>query len=88
MLAAVPREGQETGRTSILPPGTDQSRKMGGVEEARFKLMVVTFLGEKEVARFSTLEMAEQRASELNEHAERNPRGYVQYVVRPLEGRL
>ena len=60
---------------------------MGSMEEARFKLMVVTFFGEKEVARFSTLEVAEQRASELNEHAERNPRGYVRYIVRPLEGR-
>ena len=49
--------------------------------------MVVTFFGEKELARFSTLEAAEARASELNEHAERNPRGYVQYVVRPVEGR-
>ena len=57
------------------------------MEEARFKLVAVTFLGEKEIARFSTLEVAEQRASELNEHAERNPRGYVQYVVRPAEGR-
>ena len=49
--------------------------------------MVVTFFGEKDLARFSTLEEAEARASELNEHAERNPRGYVQYVVRPVEGR-
>ena len=57
------------------------------MDEARFKLMVVTFFGEKELARFSTLEAAEARASELNEHAERNPRGYVQYVVRPVEGR-
>lgn len=59
---------------------------MGGVEEKSYKLLAVTFLGEKEVARFSTLEVAEQRASELNEHAERNPRGYVRYVVRPAEG--
>ncbi|QIN79855.1 hypothetical protein GBA65_16435 [Rubrobacter marinus] len=57
------------------------------MEEARFKLVAVTFFGQKEVARFSTLETAEQRASEMNEHAERNPRGYAQYVVRPLESR-
>ncbi len=57
------------------------------MEEARYKLMAVTFLGEKEVAHFSVLEVAEQRASELNETAERNPRGYVRYVVRPVEGR-
>ena len=60
---------------------------MSGVEEARFKLMVVTFFGEKELARFSTLEVAELRASELNEHAQRNPRGYAQYIVRPVKGR-
>ena len=58
------------------------------MEEARYKLMAVTFLGEKEIARFPVLEVAEQRASELNETAERNPRGYVQYVVRPVDGRL
>lgn len=57
------------------------------MEEARFKLMVVTFFGEKEVARFSTLEVAEQRALEANAHAERNPRGYTHYVVRPVEAR-
>lgn len=60
---------------------------MAGMEETRFKLMVVTFFGEKEVARFSTLEVAEVRASELNDHADRNPRGYAQYVVRPVEER-
>ena len=57
------------------------------MEEARYKLMAVTFFGESEIARFSVLEVAEQRASELNETAERNPRGYVQYVVRPVDGR-
>ena len=60
---------------------------MGGVEEPRFGLMAVTFFGEKEVARYPTLEQAEQRAKELNEHAERNPRGYVRYVVRRKERR-
>ena len=53
--------------------------------EDRYKLVAVTFFGESEIARFSVLEAAEQRASELNETAERNPRGYVQYVVRPVE---
>jgi hypothetical protein len=60
---------------------------MDGVKEARFKLMAVTFFGEKEIARFSNLEVAEVRASELNEHAERNPRGYARFVVRPVEER-
>lgn len=43
------------------------------------------FFGEQEVARYPTLEQAEWRAKTLNEWSERNPRGYVQYVVRPVE---
>jgi hypothetical protein len=39
------------------------------------------------VARFPTREQAEWRAKELNEHSERNPRGYVQYLVQPVEER-
>ena len=62
------------------------SPRIDGVEESSFKLMAVTFFGEKEIARYPTLEQAEQRAKEMNEHAEKNPRGYVQYVVRPVEG--
>lgn len=58
---------------------------MRRMEEACFKLVAVTFFGEKEVARCSTLEEAEQRAVEMNEHAERNPRGYVHYIVRRTE---
>ena len=50
-------------------------------------MVAVTFFGEKEVARYPTLEGAEQRAKESNEHAERNPRGYVRYVVRRAEER-
>ncbi len=43
------------------------------------------FFGKREVGRFPTLEQAERRAREMNEWAERNPRGYVQYLVRPVE---
>ncbi len=64
---------------------TGRSPRIGSVE-ARFKLMAITFFGEKEISRHSTLEEAEQRAEEMNEHAERNPRGYVQYVVRRSGG--
>ena len=39
----------------------------------------------QEVGRFPTREQAEWRAKKLNEWAERNPRGYVQYLVRPVE---
>lgn len=57
------------------------------MEESRFKIVAVTFFGEKEISRYPTLEQAEQRAAEMNEHAERNPRGYVEYMVRATEGR-
>jgi hypothetical protein len=45
------------------------------------------FFGKKEVARFATREQAEWRAQELNEWAQRNPRGYIQYLVQPIEER-
>jgi hypothetical protein len=61
--------------------GQDWSR----VEEERFEVVAVTLFGKIVVARFATLEQAEWQASELNEAAERNPRGYVQYLVRPAE---
>lgn len=48
-----------------------------------FSVVAVIFFREREVARFPTREQAEWRARELNEWAERNPRGYVQYFVRP-----
>jgi hypothetical protein len=38
-----------------------------------------------EVARYPTREQAEWRAKELNEQLERNPRGYIQYLVRPVK---
>lgn len=60
---------------------------MSGMEEPRFKLMVVTIFGEKELARYPTLEQAEWRAKQLAAEAERSPRGYVQYVVKPVQAR-
>jgi hypothetical protein len=36
----------------------------------------------QKVARYPTREQAEWRAKELNEQSERNPRGYIQYLVR------
>jgi hypothetical protein len=38
------------------------------------------------VARYATLEQAEWRARDLSQEAERNPRGYVQYLARPARG--
>ena len=52
--------------------------------EAGYKVVAVMFFGKREVARFPTREQAEWRARELNEQAERHPRGYVQYLVRPV----
>jgi hypothetical protein len=39
----------------------------------------------QKVARYPTGEQAEWKARELNDWSERNPRGYVQYLVRPVE---
>lgn len=55
--------------------------------EAAYKVVVMTAFGSKEVARYETLEQAEHRVAELNEHAERNPRGYARYSVRNGGGR-
>ena len=55
------------------------------MEDAGYRVVAVMFFGEREVGRFLTLEQAEWRAREMNEWAERNPRGYIQYLVRPVE---
>ena len=55
------------------------------MEPAGYRVVAIVFFKEREIARFPTLEQAEWRAKELNEAAERNPRGYVQYLVRPVE---
>jgi hypothetical protein len=54
-------------------------------EERSFSVVAVTFFGKNEVGRFPTREQAEWQARELNEWSERNPRGYVQYLVRPTD---
>lgn len=55
------------------------------MREAGYKVVAVMFFGKQEVGRFPTREQAEWRAQELKEWAERNPRGYVQYLVQPVE---
>ena len=47
-----------------------------------YKVVGVTLFGEIEVARYPTLEQAEWRAKELAAEAERNPRGYLQYLAK------
>lgn len=54
-------------------------------DEREFSVVAVMLFGEQRVGVFPTLEQAEQRAKELNEWSERNPRGYVQYLVRPVK---
>jgi len=58
-----------------------------GAESGGFKVVAATLFGGIEVARYPTLEQAEWRAKQLATEAERSPRGYVQYVVKPVEGR-
>jgi hypothetical protein len=55
------------------------------VEEHEFEVVAVMLFGKVRVARYPTREQAEWRARELNAWAERNPRGYVQYLVRPAK---
>ena len=55
------------------------------MERDGFKVVAVTLFGEIEVARYPTLEQAEWRAKAMGEEAERSPRGFVQYMVRPAE---
>ena len=55
------------------------------MEEAGYKVVAIVFFREHEIARFETREQAEWRAQELNAWSERNPRGYVQYLVKPIE---
>ena len=56
-------------------------------DEEEFSVVAVMLFGKRRVGRFPTREQAEWRAKELNEHSERNPRGYVQYLVQPVEER-
>jgi hypothetical protein len=54
-------------------------------DEEEFDVVAVMLFGRRRVDRFPTREQAEWRAKELNEQSERNPRGYIQYLVQPVE---
>ena len=56
------------------------------VEGKGFEVVAVTLFGKMVVARYPTREQAEWRAGQLNAEAERSPRGYLQYLVRPARG--
>jgi len=62
--------------------GQDGSR----VNREGFEVVAVTLFGKTVVAHYATREQAEWRIKELDEEAERNPRGYVLYLVRPASG--
>jgi hypothetical protein len=68
----------------ILAGRINEGQDGGFLVEAGYKVVAVIFFGKRAVARFPTGELAEWRARELNEQAERHPRGYVQYLVQPL----
>ena len=53
-------------------------------DEEEFSVVAVMIFGKRRVDRFPTREQAEWRAKELNEEAERSPRGYIQYLVQPV----
>jgi hypothetical protein len=55
--------------------------------EDEFSVIAVSFFGKWSVGTFPTREQAEWQAKELNERSERSPRGYIQYLVRPVEKR-
>jgi hypothetical protein len=56
---------------------------MADAEE--FNVVAVMLFGKQIVGRFPTREQAEWRARELSEESERNPRGYIQYLVQPVD---
>ena len=58
-----------------------------GAQGGGFKVVATTLFGGIEVARYPTLEQAEWQAKQLAAEAERSPRGYVQYLVKPVEPR-
>ena len=53
------------------------------MEKEGFEVVAATLFGKIVVARYPTLEQAEWRVGQLNDEAERSPRGYIQYLVRP-----
>jgi hypothetical protein len=69
----------------MLASGVMRDKTEVAVEERPYRVVAVTFFGKQEVARYPTREQAEWRARELNAWAERNPRGYIQYLVRRVD---
>ncbi len=55
------------------------------MDKREFKVLAVTLFGKIQIARYPTREQAEWRVRELEAEAERNPRGFTQYVIEPAE---
>ena len=70
-----------------MKKGQDGRRMPERAESGGFKVVAATLFGGIEVARYPTLEQAEWRAKQLAAEAERSPRGYVQYLVKPVDPR-
>ena len=68
-----------------MKEGQDGREMPKGAKGDGFKVLAATLFGAIEVARYPTLEQAEWRAKQLSADAERSPRGYLQYLVRPVE---
>lgn len=77
----------------ILPIRENARRVLGAVAkvveigQTEYRVVAVLLFGEQELAQFPTREQAEWRITELKEEAERNPRGYIRYAVRPVKER-
>ena len=70
-----------------LKKGQDGRAMPKEANSGGFKVVAATLFGGIEVARYPTLEQAEWRAKQLAAEAERSPRGYVQYLTKPVNGR-
>ena len=50
-----------------------------------FKVLAVTLFGKIQISQHQTREQAEWHVRQLELNAERNPRGFTQYVIQPTE---
>lgn len=51
------------------------------MQNSEFKVLAVTLFGKIQISRHPTREQAEWRVRELETEAERNPRGFTQYII-------
>lgn len=51
------------------------------MQRPEFRVLAVTLFGKIQIARYRTREQAEWRVRELEAEAERNPRGFTQFII-------